>query len=259
MVENVVFIWRQVSGTLQAVAFYLVISVTLVLLALAVFAGFGLLPWPQIALSFGGMPIPNAGMYVQLGLTTVMALICLFLPANDRMARLERSHRNFNLSMQDVKRAYELAHAHDRRGVFSLSSEFESMRQRMELMREHPDLAHLEPELLSLAAQMSHESRDLARTYSEERVARARGFLKGRQEEVDVMTERLKLARMTVDELRRWMQDVETEERNNHSQIRRLEADLRDILPTLGYDFDEGRDANVVSLPKPPAKTDGLH
>mgnify|MGYP003514976208 FL=1 len=35
-------------------------------------------------------------------------------------------------------------------------------------------------------------------------------------------------------------------------QIKRLEADLKEILPTLGYDFDhdELRDANVVQLPK---------
>ena len=35
--------------------------------------------------------------------------------------------------------------------------------------------------------------------------------------------------------------------------LRRLEADLKEILPTLGYDFDieDARDVNVVSLPKP--------
>lgn len=127
------------------------------------------------------------------------------------------------------------------------------MRARMEHLRQHPDLQHLEPELLQLAAQMSHETRELARTYSEDKVERARSFLKQRQEEVQALTDRLGLARRTCEELRRWLQDIEAEERMAQTQLRRLEADLRDILPALGYAFDleDHRDANVVALPKP--------
>ena len=53
--------------------------------------------------------------------------------------------------------------------------------------------------------------------------------------------------------IRRWLNDVEAEERAAQIQIRRLEADLKEILPTLGYDFDHEdlREANVVALPKP--------
>ena len=56
-----------------------------------------------------------------------------------------------------------------------------------------------------------------------------------------------------LDELRRWLQDVEAEERQAQTQIKRLEADLKEILPTLGYDFDleDHREQNVVQLPKP--------
>ena len=69
----------------------------------------------------------------------------------------------------------------------------------------------------------------------------------------DLLADRIKLARMTCDELRKWLVDVEAEERRNHEQIKRLEADLREILPTLGYDFDleDHREQNVVQLPKP--------
>ncbi len=178
-------------------------------------------------------------------------MLCFFLPANARMARLERSHRSFQISMEDVRRAYSTAHAGDRAGVFALSGEFDALRTRMELLRKHPDLGLLEPELLQLAAQMSFESRDLARAYSDDRVARAKTFLQQRQEEVQALSERITLARQTCDALRRWLQDIEAEERQSHDQIRRLEADLREILPTLGYDFDEPREANVVALPKP--------
>lgn len=224
------------------------IAVGLVGATAAAFAGW--LPWPYVPLSWGGVPVPQAGMGLQIGLTVLFVVLGAFLPANARMARLERSHRSFALGMDDVVRAYRQAHAADRAGVFALSGEFDAMRERLVQLRKHPDLAHLEPELLQLAAQMSFQSRDLARVYSDEKVERARGFLKQRQEEVQAMQERLAVARKTCDELRRWLTDVEAEERQVQTQMRRLEGDLRELLPALGYDFEEAA-ANVVSLAKP--------
>lgn len=228
----------------------------LVLAALAAFgataaAWAGWLPWPELVLRWNGTEIPDAGLWAQNIGTGLLLLLCLYLPANARMARLEAGHRDFSISIEDVRRAYEIAHAADRRSVFSLSSEFEAMRQRMEHLRKHPDLSDLEPELLTLAAQMSHESRNLARLYSEDRVTRARTFLRQRQEEADGLAERVRLAQTICDELRRWLADVEAEERKNHVQIRRLEADLRELLPALGYEWDEPRE-NVVPLGLPP-------
>ncbi len=230
----------------------LVALVALGLIGASVAAATGLLPWPQLALFFGGAAMPQAGMWLQLGLTGLFIALTFSLPANLRMARLERSHRNFAMGMSDVSHAYRMAHAADRAGVFALSGEFDTMRARLELLRQHPDLAHLEPELLQLAAQMSHETRDLARAYSDDKVNRARNFLKQRQEEAHALTDRLAIARRTCDELRRWLTDIEAEERTAQQQIRRLEADLKEILPTLGYAFDmpEPQDANVVALPK---------
>lgn len=244
-------LWRQAQRVMQAVALYLLVGLALALLTATLMAAAGWLPWPDLALTFDGAALPMAGMWAQIALTALLLLLCFFLPANARMARLERSHRSFQISMEDVRRAYSTAHAGDRAGVFALSGEFDALRSRMDLLRKHPDLGHLEPELLQLAAQMSFESRELARTYSDERVARAKMFLRQRQEEVQGLSERITLARQTCDALRRWMQDIEADERTSHEQIKRLEADLREILPTLGYDFDEPREANVVSLPKP--------
>lgn len=244
----------------QLLAFYALPVLAVLMLLATALAAFGQLPWPDLGLGWGGAVIPDAGMWAQIGLTGLLLLLCVFLPSNARMLRLERSHRSFQIGMEDVKRAYALAHAEDRRGVFGLSSEFEAMRQRMVLLRQHPDLGHLEPELLELAAQMSFQSRDLARAYSDDKVARARAFLSSRQSDAENLAERIRLARMTCDELRKWLIDVETEERRNHDQIRRLEADLREILPGLGYDFDEPRDANVVPLAlHAPKGEGGLH
>lgn len=247
---------QDLQQSVQSLMQGLVVLVALMLVGATLAAAFGALPWPQIALFFGGWPLPQAGMWLQLGLTGLFVALTFYLPANLRMARLERSHRSFAMGMEDVSQAYRMAHAADRAGVFSLSGEFDAMRARLEHLRQHPDLAHLEPELLQLAAQMSLETRDLARAYNDDKVARARMFLKQRQEEAHALTDRLAIARRTCEELRRWLTDIETEERQAQVQIRRLEADLKEILPTLGYAFDlpEPTDANVVSLPKPVEK-----
>ncbi len=243
---------RHLLHAMQVISHAIIIGATVALIAASLAAFAGLLPWPELSLRWGGQYIPAAGLYAQLGLTGFFIMLCFFLPANTRMARLERSHRAFHISMEDVRRAYEVVHNADRRSVFTLSSEFEEMRKRMEYLRKHPDLSHLEPELLEVAAQMSHQSRDLARIYSVERVDRAKTFIKQRQEEVAQTTERLALARSTCDEIRKWMADIEAGERQNSKGLRALENDLRDILPTLGYDVDDMREANIVAMPKQP-------
>lgn len=237
----------------QSLAHLLLALLTLAALAAALLAATGHLPWVHLPLRYGAQDLPQSGMWAQLALTALLCLICLFLPANARMARLERSHRSFAMGLEDVAHAYRLAHAADRAGVFALSGEFESMRARLAHLRDHPDLGQLEPELLQLAAQMSFQTRDLARTYSDDRVARARSFLQQRQEEVTALSDRITLARRTVDELRRWLTDIEAEERQAELQIKRLEADLREILPQIGYtmEAEDSRDATVVQLPKP--------
>ena len=248
--------WRQSSELVGGLVQGLIALVAVGLLGASLAAGFGFLPWPTLSLFFGTFAVPQAGMWVQIGLTVLFLALTFYLPANARMARLERSHRSFAMGMEDVSRAYRIAHAADRAGVFSLSGEFESMRARLEHLRNHPDLSELEPELLQLAAQMSMQTRELARAYSDQKVERARIFLRQRHEEAHQMADRVTLARGIVDELKRYMADVEAEERKNHLQIKRLESDLREILPGLGYAFDHPSDAsdgNVVTLPKPNA------
>ena len=119
---------------------------------------------------------------------------------------------HFRVTMSDVAQAYQAAHAADREGVFELTSEFDSVRERIEYLRRHPDLGSLQPELLEMAAQMSHESRDLAEIYSTERVERARHFLRQRQEEAEQMRHRVQAAFTTCSELRLWLERVEIDE-----------------------------------------------
>ncbi|KEP71229.1 DNA repair protein [Thioclava dalianensis] len=210
----------------------------------------GLAPWLEIDARLGDLPVPNFGIWLQGGVAALALILLLYLPSASRVSRLEGSHRNFKISMTDVAQAYRAAHDSDRSASFALSGEFDAMRERMEYLRRHPELGDLEPELLELAAQMSLQSRDLSRIYSDQKVSRARTFLKQRQQETDRLAEQIALARRTCDELREWITDVEVEERKVSAELKLLERDLRDILPALGYELEDGTQPNVVPMPK---------
>ena len=80
---------------------------------------------------------------------------------------------------------------------------------------------------------MSQVSQDLADTYSDEKMERARGFLRQRQEEVARFEQRLEQARAAVLEISHWARQVEMEESVARSQLDRLQDELRDVMPEL--------------------------
>jgi len=180
--------------------------------------------------------------------------ICFFIPTNRRIMQLETSHRKFALNMDDITRAYGAVHAADRGDVFHMSSEFDSVRERLAYLRDHPDLSTLEPALLEVAAQMSHISKELATVYADEKIERARNFLKQRQEEVNLFNSRLDQAKGITSEMKHWLHEVELEESVAAAQLDRLRAEMREIMPELGIErtvsADEmARDSRVVELP----------
>ena len=193
--------------------------------------------WLSLPLTFGATTFEGAGVFVQTGMTALAVGLCFFLPSNARIMALETSHRRFHIGMQDVARAYQVAHAADRQGVFTLKSEFDSIRERMAHLREHPDLSDLEPSVLEIASQMSHLSRDLASVYSDRNVARARDFLIQRQQEVEDFNRRLDHAKTVATDMRRWLDRVEMDEAVAESQLTRLCDELTAILPEL-HDTD---------------------
>lgn len=218
----------------------------------------GLIPWLSLNLTSASGDSVHVGVWVQSLGTVLLIGLCAFLPGVHHIQRLERSHRDFKLSMDDVAKAYQISHAADRSGTFALSSEFEDMRDRLDSMRRHPDLGHLEPEILELAAQMSHMTRDLALVYSETKVTRAKEFLRHRQQELDVFNDNLSLALTVTQELQRWQNDVEASELEANRQMDRLEKDLQEILPQLGYEMDEDAstmadDGKIITLASSPA------
>jgi len=233
------------GSVLQRLATIAVLLAALALSLATIAAAFGQLPWLEFEAGFGRTTYPNAGQIAQIGLTVLAVLLCFYLPANARIMALETSHRRFTLGMQDVARAYAMAHAADREGLFRMSSEFDAVRERLAWLRSHPDLGSLEPDLLEVAAQMSHISQELADIYSDDKVARARAFLRQRQQEVEAFNARLDQAKAISRELRHWAHEVDLEESVAASQLQRLRDDLRAVLPELGIE-EQLQDGDTV-------------
>ena len=238
--------WSHFSQVIvQRLSLALILSLAVAGSLWSISAATGLAPWLQLPVGLGGAAPVEAGIAIQLTLTALLLGLCFFVPSHDRVMRLETSHRNFRVTMWDVAQAYQAAHAADRDGVFNLPSEFDSVRERIEHLRRHPDLGRLEPEILEMAAQMSHESRELAEIYSTERVDRARHFLRQRQEEAAQMKERVQVAYATCRELKRWLERVEIDEDIARSEVARLKEELLELLPHFDLRAVDGSGSNV--------------
>ncbi|WP_373568039.1 DNA repair protein [Limimaricola sp. G21655-S1] len=230
------------TRALQMIAMTVLALAAAAALAATIAATLGYLPWLQLSASFGETALPWAGMALQIFLTGLLVTLVFFLPSSGRVLSLEKSHRDFRISMDDVARAYHVAHTADRAGVFTMSSEFDAVRERLAFLRDHPDLGHLEHDVMEVAAQMGEQARNLADIYSDEKVARARKFLTQRQEDAERQQERIVEALHICRELKRWSDQVELEESVVASQLAQLDDQLRTILPELGYDATK-RDA----------------
>ena len=218
---------------LQAAAMVVFSLIAAGLFVATMLSASGVLPWLDVAVAWGGQPVPMAGAFLQIAFTALFALLVVFLPANLRILRLEASHRKFNMSMEDVARAYAIAHAADREGVFTLQSEFDAVRERLTFLRDHSDLGHMEPEILEVAAQMSRTSEELAEIYSDEKVERARAFLKERLADTEMLRTRLDRAQTVAADLRKMTTSVEMEEELVAQQMARLRGDLETLLPMV--------------------------
>lgn len=252
--ESVKLVARVFVVVMQRLSLVLFAALALGLLVLTGLAVFGVLPWITLPLEWNGTAIPAAGIYAQVGLMVLALGICFFLPSHWRMMRLEDSHRRFELGIDDIARAYHAAHAADRDGLFRTHDAFQDMHDRMMYMRDHPDFGTLEPELLELAAKMSHISRDLAEAYSDDRVQRARSFLKERQFEVDRFNDRLAHAKAIHSEFSNWITRIELDENVARTQMERLLDELETMLPEFNKPISPVPPipgaAKVTQLPK---------
>ncbi len=226
-------LWRA-QHLMQTAAMMGVSALALGLLTSFLLSSFGVWPSLDVTLSLSDGTAIAAGHLLHGAATSIAVLLLAYMPAHWRMRALETSHRSFRLGMEDVERAYRVAHAEDRKGIFKLSSEYDAVRERMEFLANHPDLGNLEPEILEVAAQMSRVSRDLADRYSDEAVGRAKSFLTERQHEAERMQNRIETALAASREIRRWHDRVTMDEDIAQSRLNQLVAELDDILPDIG-------------------------
>ncbi len=247
----------QFQNTLLRLTFFLICAAALFAVTTTILSAIGILPWLSLQAGLSNGATIDAGVYVQAGLTALILMLVFYLPSNARMMALENTHRKFTMNMQDVAGAYQVAHAADRSGAFALASEFDAVKERMAFLRDHPDLQGLEPQVLELAAQMSQISQELAETYGDTKVERARTFLRQRQEEVEQFQRRIEEAQIIQHELRQWTRDIEIEESIAKSQLARLRDELFDLLPELSAQLqsstDESKPASVVAMTPPRA------
>ncbi len=247
----------QFQNTLLRLTFFLICAAALFAVTTTILSAFGILPWLSLQAGLSNGATIDAGIYIQIGLTALILMLVFYLPSNARMMALENTHRKFTMNMQDVAGAYQVAHAADRSGAFALASEFDAVKERMAFLRDHPDLQGLEPQVLELAAQMSQISQELAETYGDTKVERARAFLRQRQEEVEQFQQRIEEAQIIQHELRQWTRDIEIEESIAKSQLARLRDELFDLLPELSAQLqsptDDQTPGSVVAMTPPRA------
>ena len=250
----------RLTQALQAMSLLLLAFTAACALIFTILCALGLAPWLTFTVRFGEFLVPQAGQITQIGVTCLLCALFFFMPMNARILALEHSHRTFQISMADVAQAYHLCHTADRAGVFTLSSEFDAVRERLAYLRDHPDLPVLETEVLTVAAQMSQQARRLADIYSDEKVARAKVFLAERQSEAEAQQARIVEALHACRAIRKWVQQIELEESVVASQLAQLDEQLQAALPALGYSFEgsetekpatRGHPDNVVSLASP--------
>lgn len=249
----------QFQNVFLRLTFYLICAAAAFAVVATSLSALGIWPWLSMQAGFGDATVVDAGAFIQIGFTCLILMLAFYLPSSARMLALENSHRKFSLNMRDIVDAYQTAHAADRSDMFFLGSEFDAVRERMSFLRNHPDLQALEPEILEIAAQMSRVSQELAETYSDARVSRARMFLQQRQEEIELFQDRIGDAQTILHELRQWTRDIEVEESIARSQLSRLRDELFELLPELSAqlraspDDSKPKSSSVIAMSPPRA------
>ncbi|WP_394177872.1 DNA repair protein [Yoonia maritima] len=238
---------REIARVMNIVCMFLVACAAGAAVVYAVLCAVGLAPWLSFSATFGQTTFLNAGQFVQILMTVVLVMLASFLPATSRVATLEASHRSFHLKMEDIAQAYYYCHAADRSGVFTMASEFDAVRERLNYLRDHPDLGSLEADVLEVAAQMSQQAKQLAQTYSDENVGRAKMFLRQRQQEVEKQKQRIADAMHDCRELEKWVEAVDMDESVLASQFSQLEERLQIASEKLGLRLPKHND-NVYPI-----------
>ncbi len=239
--------FQKIAAAGQIVAMIVFTLAGLAMLVLTGLAFAGVMPWMEVSVIYGGVPVEWAGAALQIGLTALLLLLAVYVPTSRQVMMLEAMHRDFAVSMDDITSAYQAAHLADRRQAFQMQREFDAVRERYEFLKTHPDLPEIDAELLTIAAQMSQQSRDLAQTFSEERVTRAQESLTERRKDAAELQSRIEHANAVSRDLRRQIEDTEFEEGSALSQLARLREDMAELEARIaGVGARKGRHLRPV-------------
>ena len=212
----------------QATGLVVVIVFAIASVLTTALSAFGILPWLSLSMGFGETPWPYAGMALQIGLSVLLLSLLAILPASFRVMQLEYAHRRFEIDMDDITRAYRAAHMADRAETFEMQREFDAVRERYRFLKEQPSFDEMDDLLLTIAAQMSEQSREMADRFSDTRLQRLREQLRHRRQEVDALLDRSTTLRQKASKLKTVSDDIQDDEAR---AIANLMAAQDDVLP----------------------------
>ena len=212
-------------------ALAILLLVTVITVTYPILAALGMLEWVKIPIIYGGTEY-DIGAHVSIALALVFIALCAIVPSSARVLKLEVSHRDFRITMDDVKESFKQVFEEDRRGIFTLPGEFDGVRERMDTLLADPTLGDHDRNILVLAAQMGQASKELAEAFSEENVQRARESLEHRLQDIKQAEELIEKADTVSQELQGKLQSIQMQEGAQQEVAQQLIDELETILAT---------------------------
>lgn len=177
------------------------------------------------------------------------AILLTFISSAQRLLKLELSHRSFQTGMEDVRQAFYVAFTADRNGMFRLTEQFDAVSERIRFLKHYPELQNKEPEILTLAAQMSFEARELAARYSTENVNRANSIIAERLTEVEAIETLITSIERAKADAKRTLERLATIKGTTGEQLETSMQELETLLGPYGFVRQPVAEAtNVVAL-----------
>lgn len=208
----------------------------------------------------GGSTLPTLPLtIVFIGTVNLVPLFCIvpgllaaamltFIPSGKRLMKLELSHRSFQTGMEDVRQAFYIAFTADRNGMFRLTEQFDAVSERIRFLKNHEELQNKEPEILTLAAQMSFEARELAARFSTENVTRANGIIAERLAEVEAVEALITTIEQTKANAKRTLARLATIKGTAALQLETDMSELETLLGPYGFVRQPVPETNVVTM-----------
>lgn len=176
------------------------------------------------------------------------ACMLTFIPSAKRLMKLELSHRSFRTGMEDVRQAFYIAFSADRSGMFRLTEQFDAVSERIRFLKNHDELINKEPEILTLAAQMSFEAKELAARYSTENVARAHNIIAERLHEVEAVETLITNIERTRTDAKRTLERLATIKNTAGERLEVTMQELETLLEPYGFVRQAAPETNVVTM-----------